>query len=56
MNKKSGKKKVGLKIPDEYENLTPFQREYIAVLEKKKGIADMDDLQDVHWLLKNESG
>jgi hypothetical protein len=48
---------VEIKIPDSHADfLTPFQEDYIAQLEKKKGIADMEDLQDIHWLMKNEAG
>jgi hypothetical protein len=53
-NKKSGKKRVELKLPT--SDLSAFQEDYIAQLEKKKGIQDMEDLQDVHWLMKGEAG
>jgi hypothetical protein len=53
-NKKSGKKRVELKLPT--SDLSAFQEDYIAQLEKKKGIADMEDLLDVHWLMKGEAG
>jgi hypothetical protein len=53
-NKKSGKKRVELKLPT--SDLSAFQEDYIAQLEKKKGITDMEDLQDVHWLMKGEAG
>jgi len=28
----------------------------LATLEKKKGIKDLEDLMDVHWLIKSEAG
>ena len=53
-NKRSGKKRVELKLPT--SELSAFQEDYIAQLEKKRGITDMEDLQDVHWLMKEEAG
>ena len=53
-NKRSGKKKVDIKLPE--KDISPFQAEYLATLEKKKGIKDLEDLMDVHWLIKSEAG